>query len=401
MDRLRFLENPVQHYDWGSHTAIAELTGRPAPTGEPEAELWMGAHRKAPSSVRADDGTVPLDRWIRRDPERILGPEVASRYEGRLPFLFKVLAARMPLSIQAHPDADQAREGFARENKRGLDPSAPERNYRDPNHKPELICALSEFWAMNGFRSGSAMLRLAEELDVAALGRLLEPLERDETRIADVFGRLMDLDGEERARLLGPAVDRARRLCDRNAAFEWMVRLSEHFAGDPGLLSPLLLNVVKLEPGQSMFLPARRLHAYLGGTGMEIMASSDNVLRGGLTNKHVDVPELMHVLDFEPSDPDVRGPLRGGPALDEYPCAAEEFTLSVVRVRPGVSHRSAGAGRAAILLCTVGRARVFTAEQRLEMDRGRCLWVPAGAPDYTVEGEATVYCGSVGDQRRS
>lgn len=394
MNRIRLLQNTVQEYAWGSHTAIAELTGAPTPSERPQAEMWMGAHPRGPSLVLEGQKKVPLTEVIRRDPDAVLGPRVVKDFGPSLPFLFKVLAAEKPLSIQAHPDADQARKGYARENEQGIDPMAPERNYRDPNHKPELICALTAFWAVNGFRPAEQMDERLARLDVAPGHLLRTALTRGSHGIRRLFETLMTMEDASRAPFIDQLVRRACTVADEDPAFSWMARLADRYAGDPGVLCPVLLNLVRLEPGQAMYLPARRLHAYLDGTGIEIMANSDNVLRGGLTPKHVDVDELLGVLSFEPTDPGVMQARRVDETTCTYATDAREFELSEITVDRGRTHRSGAHGGVQILLCTRGRALVRCIQKGIEeisIHQGQCMLVEASAPEHVIEGEATFY----------
>ncbi len=395
MNRIRRLSNPVQEYAWGSRSAIAKLLGQPVPSPGPQAELWMGAHPRAPSLVQLDVETVALTEWIARDPRAVLGAAAGS-FSNQLPFLLKVLAAGMPLSIQAHPDLDQAREGFERENAAGIDISASQRNYRDPNHKPELICALTPFWALNGFRQPERIRELAGALGCAGVDALCAHLGGADG-IRRFFSDLMTMAREPLRALVRESVGRARSIADADPAFDWMVRLSHEFPDDPGVLGPLMLNLVRLEPGQAMALPARRLHAYLDGTGMEIMANSDNVLRGGLTVKHVDVPELLRVLSFEPSDPGVTGPERASDVESIYRSDAREFVLSVIRVLAATPFDAPADHGAEIVFCTQGRGRIWEpeADRSLDLGRGDSFIVPAAAGHYQIAGEATLYRAAV------
>lgn len=393
MNKIRKLSNPVQEYAWGSRSAIAGLLGEPVPSPVPQAELWMGTHPKAPSLVEHEDGTVPLTEWIKRDPISVLGPRAAVAFSRELPFLFKVLAAAQPLSIQAHPDMDQAREGFDRENEAGIPLSAPERNYRDPNHKPELICALTPFWALNGFRPPEAILPLADRLGIGELASSIGA----SSGLARFFTDLMTMDPDRRKRLVGSATEAARALAAHDPVFDWMVKLSYEFPDDPGILSPIFLNLVRLEPGQAMALPSRRLHAYLDGTGIEIMANSDNVLRGGLTVKHVDVDELVRVLAFEPSDPGVEGPRRVSDTESSYRSDAREFLLSRIDVAPPIPHTSSEERTVEILVCTAGSGRIDEMHSGywLDVERGASFLVPASSGPYKISGEVTLYRASV------
>jgi mannose-6-phosphate isomerase len=387
MNRIRRLLNPVQEYAWGSRSAIAKLLGQPVPSPRPQAELWMGAHPRAPSHVLLDGGEVRLDEWIQKDPVTVLGPRTAVGFDRQLPFLLKVLAAGLPLSIQAHPDREQAREGFAREEEAGIPRDAPERNYRDDNHKPELICALTRFWALNGFRATDEIARLVERLDVVDL----EAIVSDD--LAGTLSTLLGMQPAMRRTLVGQVVDSARRLATEDPAYDWIGRLQMEYPDDAGVLGPLLLNLVRLEPGQAMALPARRLHAYLDGTGIEIMANSDNVLRGGLTVKHVDVPELLTVLEFEPSDPGVMAAEPVSRTESLYPGQAREFALSSIHVSGRDVFSSPEEREVEILLCTEGSGRLD--EMRtgywLEVSRGDSFLVPAAAGPYSIQGRATLF----------
>lgn len=394
---IRLLSNPIQAYSWGSRTALAELLGRPQ-GGEPQAELWMGAHPRAPSRVRTPGGEVPLDAWIARDPVAVLGRRTAERF-GALPFLFKVLAAEEPLSLQAHPDLEQARTGFARENAAGVPVDAPERCYRDANHKPELICALTRFQALSGFREADAILAAFETLGVPGLAAPLEALRRGgDAAVAPLFHALMTLDAGARGALVARAAERARRAGTSDAAQRWVAQLAEAHPADVGALAPLLLNVVELAPGQAMFLPAGQLHSYLSGVGVEIMANSDNVLRGGLTPKHIDVPELLRTLSFRSGPVDVLEPRPGRPGECCYDTPAEEFALSVVEVSAGTVFEADAERDVEILLCTEGSASIEGREV-LALRRGDCALVPAAAGAYRIEGDAVLYRAMVGVRR--
>ncbi|MFL5319851.1 MAG: mannose-6-phosphate isomerase, class I, partial [Myxococcaceae bacterium] len=325
---LELLENTIQPYAWGSRTAIADLLGLPSPSEAPQAELWMGAHPGAPSKVR---GGVLLSHVIEREAAEVLGAESRAQFGDKLPFLLKVLAAAEPLSLQAHPSIADAQKGFDDEEQRGVPITAPHRSYKDRNHKPELLCALTPFDALYGFRDVAQTLKLLRSLAVPELNWAVETLTREPNGngLRVVFERLLTM-GEER----GAAVEATVNACVRHdgpfkSECSWVERISKLYPGDPGLIVVLLLNLVRLEPGQAIYLPAGNLHAYLDGVGVEIMASSDNVLRGGLTKKHVDVRELLRVLDFNAIPPTALQPRKVG-AEDVYDTPAPEFRLSRV-----------------------------------------------------------------------
>ena len=290
----------LRTYAWGSHTAIADFTGRSSPTKHPEAELWLGAHPGDPARLAGDAGERSLLDTIAADPEGQLGASARQHFGDSLPFLAKVLAADEPLSLQAHPSEAQAVEGFAHEDRLQIPISAPTRNYRDRSHKPELLVALTPFEALAGFRPVARTVEFLEALSVASLDPFVNLLagqtEADGLRALFttwITAPQANLDVLVPAVLDG-AVDYLR---SGAAAFateaKTTLQLGEMYPGDAGVLASMLLNRISLKPGEGIYLTAGNLHAYLHGMGFEVMANSDNVLRGGLTPKHVDVPELL------------------------------------------------------------------------------------------------------------
>lgn len=328
------LEGIVRDYAWGSTTAIQELLGRPV-DGRPAAELWFGAHPDDPAF--APDEGATLDRLIAADPIGLLGPEVVDAFGPRLPFLLKVLAADKALSLQVHPDLAQARAGFARENEAGVALDAPNRNYHDPNHKPELICALTDFDALCGFRPVADTLRLLDDWAVPELKGLRDLLARDGLRAA--FTAVLTLDDPEAA--VAATVARAAGEPSDSpwAGTAHAVGLIDHdFPGDVGAVLALLLNHVRLAPGEALFLAAGNVHAYLRGTGVEIMANSDNVLRCALTPKHVDIEELLAITDFREL-PDPRWPAKRDQAGTEFAVPVPDFALRQLAMDSAFEHR--------------------------------------------------------------
>jgi mannose-6-phosphate isomerase len=381
------LDNPVRGYTWGSRTAIAGLQGRPAPTRGPEAELWMGAHPDSPSAV----GGSPLTDTIARDPVGVLGAANVARFGERLPFLLKVLAAAEPLSLQAHPTTEQAVAGFAAEEATGKPRDASDRNYRDAHHKPELLVAVEPFDALCGFRDPAKTAALLAGLDVADLTPTIAALRQDDpgTALRDAVTGLMGLGDGDRKALVEEVVDAARG----RDGYELAVALGDRYPGDLGVVVALLLNRVRLAPGEAVWMPAGNMHAYLSGTGVEIMAASDNVLRGGLTTKHVDVPELMRVLRFEVLDDPVVRPRRIAPGLVTWPAPIDDFAL--YRAEPAV----AGAGPAMItlpgdgpriVLCLRGEVSVDDGAGAVTLTGGQAAFGAAGRT-ATVTGTGEVY----------
>ncbi|ATB33342.1 mannose-6-phosphate isomerase, class I [Melittangium boletus] len=393
---MDLLDNVIQPYAWGSRTALAELLGQPTPSATCQAELWMGAHPGAPSRVRRGTEGRSLLELIRAAPERELGGAVASRFGGELPFLFKVLAAESPLSLQTHPSLAQAREGYARENALGLALSAPHRNYKDPNHKPELTCALTPFDALCGFRRADETLALFDSLGLESLAPLLAPLREspDARGVARMFEALMTWPRERRGALVSEVTEACAVGAGREGRFReelrQAVRLGELYPGDPGVVGALMLNLVRLQPGEAIYLPAGNLHAYLGGVAVELMANSDNVLRGGCTPKHVDVPELLRVLDFQCGPVRTLVAIPGQDSESVYPTPAEEFRLSRFELRPGLAPRPERRGPE-ILLCAEGSARLSLAGETLALPRGASVFVSAAEGAYTLEGDGLVF----------
>jgi mannose-6-phosphate isomerase len=348
------LKPETKHYDWGSPVWIPRLTGERNDTGEPYAELWLGVHAGGPSQVLAGAGNEerPLAELIGEDPRFYLGKETADAF-GTLPYLFKLLAAAKPLSIQAHPNSAQAREGFERENRANIPLDAPERNYKDPNHKPELLCALTPFRAMAGFRQPDEIEKLLGAFACPALAPLVAALrqarEGGEAESCRAFlGSLLRIGTEARQEITAHIRQRIAEIEQDAPEYtrEWrmIAAFAALFPGDPAVIAPFYLNVIDLLPGEAVFIPAGILHAYVEGFGVELMAASDNVLRGGLSPKHIDVPELLGILTPEPWKPAVWKAAGGDCGFFSYPVSCKEFVLSVMR---GIGSDAAFSGEAA------------------------------------------------------
>jgi mannose-6-phosphate isomerase len=399
MRTIKLLKNTVQNYAWGSPTAISELLGEQNPSHEPRAELWMGAHSKAPSSVNYDGQWLSLTELIAKYPQEILGKDVALAFDNKLPYLFKVLAAAKPLSIQAHPSLNQAKEGFERETDQGIAIDAPNRNYKDDNHKPECICALSPFWAMYGFRNIPDILALMGQICPVGLAGELGLLKKqpDSQGLKRFFTDLMTMESQRQKRVVDEAVQNAHRYSDENFAFHWMTRLSNEYPTDIGIFAPLLLNLIELKPGEALFLPAGELHAYLEGVGMELMANSDNVLRGGLTPKHIDVPELLKVLNFRPRPVNILKTVKKNKNERVYAGEADEFVLSVVSVSAGSPYHSSESRSVEIMLCTEGAAYLKDegTQEIINIKKGDSALIPAAVISYSITGDALIYKAAV------
>jgi mannose-6-phosphate isomerase len=434
------ITNTPRDYAWGSRTAIAELLGRQA-SGGPEAELWLGAHPGSPSIVT--DATPAfagrrLDEVIAEDPARFLGPGRTT-----LPFLLKVLAADQPLSLQAHPNPAQAEAGFARENEAGLAVDAPERNYRDASAKPELLLALSPtFEALAGFQHVSTIRMLLEELilftsgdDRDAVRGLADRLAGGDPALAGSTGSSQDVaagapplssatvpahtgagnplhdtvgwllrGGDDVAALVG-AVTRAAASSAGTSSFrrefETAGRLADLHPGDPGIVLSLLLNRISLGQGQALFLQAGSIHAYLEGLGIELMTSSDNVLRGGLTSKHVDVDELLDVVVFESTPVPVVRPDSPVPGVTVFRTDGDDFVLAQVALGDAAAvhgYRLAGPDTAtftltgpAIVLVVSGGLRIDGTADRTNLARGDAALITPDEGTISFSGSGVAY----------
>lgn len=410
---MKLLAGVVRPYAWGSRTALAQLRGTPSPSAHPEAELWFGAHPASPARVcdrvehPAPDGEpfeCPDDLLtvIDADPIGELGSATVEQFGPRLPYLLKILAAQEPLSLQAHPSLEQAIAGFARENAEGLAMDAPERNYRDASHKPELVVALTEFDALTGFRDPLVTVELLKQLGVPALdpylGMLIE--QPDETGLRAVFTTWLTLPEKVISTLVPQVLEGAIALLGSGDGrfkleLQSLLELGEAYPGDPGVLASMLLNRIRLQPGEGVYLSAGNLHAYLHGMAVELMANSDNVLRGGLTPKHIDVPELLRVLDFHPASLEKLMPeVRSLGAERIYLTPAPEFRLSRVELdgtgmmaaqsisfdMPGPQVLSVMSGR--IVVESVGGERLIAGP-------GEAVWLSDSDPDVVVRADSS------------
>ncbi len=390
------LDGVIRPYAWGSRSAIPRLLGV-EPSDRPAAELWYGAHPDDPARV-AD---TTLDKLIASDPEGMLGARVVAQFGPRLPFLLKVLAAETALSIQVHPNHAQAEAGFAAEDAAGVPRYAPNRNYRDDNHKPELLCALTEFDALCGFRPVLGTLELIDALDVPELAPYRERLSGpDGLRATFALLTSGNHDG---------LVDAVTKALPRLAGTEWaslgtaLTRVAGDFPGDIGLAVALLLNYVRLAPGEAIFLAAGNVHAYLRGTGVEILANSDNVLRCGLTSKHIDVPELLKVTDFAPLV-DPRWPDEGQGFGHDFRLPIADFALHSADLdayrkpgQPAGRCATGTAGQPYLVLCTSGEVTVELSGARVRLGPGRAAFVPARDAAFTLTGRGETFLATVGE----
>lgn len=372
---IRKITNQAQPYAWGSRTLISDHLAIEA-TGQPMAEIWFGTHAGSMARDLEDPGKTLLEL----------------RNEKPLTFLLKLLAAESPLSIQAHPNTEQAAAGFERENRAGISITAPNRNYKDAGHKPEMIVALSEFEALCGFRTVEYVRELLEDIqsypaaeDLKAEAAHWAELLDDSLRA--LFSHL--LNSRSQFGVLSVAL---AALADFDSRFELCMRLNDLYPGDPGVFIALMMHHVHLQPGQALYLPAGNIHAYLSGLGVEIMAASDNVLRGGLTSKHIDVAELEAIVDFSTEPVELVRQVEIAAGMVEFKTAAEDFIL--YRVEPSGQRVLADLqlGQDAVILCTGGEVAISNSlGERLVLQRGETAFSSREARLTTFAGSGTAF----------
>jgi mannose-6-phosphate isomerase len=395
---MELLRPVIRPYAWGSRHAIADLQGRPVPASGPEAELWMGAHPSAPSGV----AETTLDAVIAADPDRELGPAVVARFGPRLPFLLKVLSAEQALSIQLHPSRAQAQAGFRAEHQRGVPPA--ERNYVDDWPKPELLCALTPFEVLAGLRparDAAALLRALSVPPLAPLAAELAAATAPEA-LSRALAAILEWPEDSRAELVTKVVAACATLAATDGPYAGacaaVARVAGDHPGDLGLVAMLVMRHAVLAPGQAVFMPAGGLHAYLHGTGIETLANSDNVIRAGLTGKHIDVPELLALLDPAVTVP-VLTPAPLGDGVTWFDTPAPEFRLYVADLAEPVIPLPADGPR--IALCTDGTATLrIQSGETVKLPRGGSCFIPAADGPLHARGPARLFLAAPGPQPR-
>lgn len=390
---MRRLNGQIRQYAWGSRTAIPDLLGRPS-TGQPQAEYWLGAHASAPSE---SEGQL-LTEVLQSDVEQI-GSNSQRHFGAHLPFLMKILAAEQPLSMQVHPTREQAQIGFQREEAAGIPLGAPERIYRDDWPKPEAMVALEPFDGLCGFRDPTHSFELFRALGVVELSELIDPLRAPggSFGVEETFLSFLRMGNDERwivDKVVAAATAVRRGERDFLEFCATAVELAEYYPQDPGVLAALLCNRIRIQPGEGVFLRAGLMHAYIQGVGVEIMANSDNVLRGGLTPKHVDIDELAKIVDFHPGEVEIFSAPPSGMELWQYPTPAPEFALW--RVSP--QRRPVGmpaTDRARIIVCTDGSLDLFANGIGLALKRGESAFFGAGE-QANIAGRGSGFIGAPG-----
>lgn len=376
-----------QHYAWGSPEVIPAFLGD-VPSGVPVAEAWFGAHPSAPSGTSTG---LDLRTYLAQAPRQRLGDDVVGRFGPQLPYLLKLIAPMQPLSLQVHPNLEQAREGFAREDRQGL--PRQRRNYPDANHKPELVYALTTFEAVCGFRAPRRAAELLAGLGAPLAAELLALL-RAQPSAAGVHAAFAHLLQTGTADQVDEVVEHcaarlAAGLSPSQRADAIVTRLAQIHPGDPGAVAALLLNPVTLQPGEVMFVPAGCVHAYLSGFGVEVMANSDNVLRAGLTAKHVDVPEVLATIDCVAAPPIRIAPEMLTEATGVFYAPVDDFELSLTRLTDDPGRRIPGRGPR-VLLTLEGQVHLSTQQHTTQLARGQAVFVAADEGDISAAGTGTL-----------
>ncbi len=380
----------VQHYDWGGLDFIPNLLSKTNPQRQPFAEIWIGAHPELPARAIIGQKEIPLDILISQVPEHILGSTITKTYQARLPFLLKILSARQPLSIQAHPNQKQAKQGFELENNKGIPINDKARNYKDDNHKPELIAALTEFYALRGFRDENELLESLTS--IPEFSGLIANFQANRTGLIDLYSNTMQMGQSEVDAILTPLIERLKQENSNNSYKKhqrgyWVLEADRIFSSnsdeqhkDRGIFSIFFLNLVCLQAGQAMYLPAGELHAYLEGSGVEIMANSNNVLRGGLTGKNVDVPELLATLAFDSGQPEIIYPQENPqePVVKIYNTSAVEFQLSQITLTESDIYDISPEHGVHIAIVLEGRVNLRCNASHTEYKAGEVFLVPYG-----------------------
>ncbi|UYI47319.1 mannose-6-phosphate isomerase, class I [Vibrio natriegens] len=390
------LSNPIKNFEWGCKYALSELFGIPNPDMRPQAELWMGAHSNGSSLVNIRGEDLSLADAINSDSAYWLGEQMEKGVE-QLPFLVKILAANQPLSIQVHPSKAAAETGFEKENALGVAFDAPERNYKDSNHKPELVYAITPYLAMNGFRQLDEIHNLFSAMELPSVALMLEPFLSNPSKqtLERLFAAILQLDESEKQQAVSELLNfdsTKDHSAEITEAFQLITELAKLYPDDVGLFSPLFLNIIELQPGEAMFLYAETPHSYLKGVGVEVMANSDNVLRAGLTPKYIDVPELIANTKFESIKPSAlkMEPTKQGERLI-YPIPVEDFKFDII----DDAILDITVLSPEILLCVNGSAEIKTEQNCVMLKAGESVMIPAATSSYSLNSQGVVartYC---------
>lgn len=399
MNKFYKIKGEIQNYEWGGKSFIPNLISENINKNYSYAEYWLGAHLKAPSKVFTEKGIISLDLFLNENAKETLGKQVAKNF-GKLPYLFKVLDVREMLSIQVHPSKEAARIGYKNENKKGIPLNASNRNYKDENHKPEIMVALTEFWLLHGFLDVNKLTRNIKE--TPELSFLLPIFLED--GYTGLYKKVMEYSQDEVNEVLKPLVERIlpkylNNQLEKSSPEFWAAKSlvnKESKNIDKGIFSIYFFNILKLSRGEAIFQDAGVPHAYLEGVNMELMANSDNVLRAGLTNKHIDVSELIKNTKFEATIPDI---LKGVRNIENgeviYKTLVKDFELSKIELSESIVHRSIS-NSLEILILIKGTATCTQSNETMSLEKGQAILVKADTA-YKIEtnSEVEIYKASV------
>lgn len=380
MKNLYYLKNTVQEYEWGSKDLMPDLLGIDN-NGRPKAEMWLGSHHRAPSSVETEGALIGLDKFIAEN-------KSVTGNGGELPFLMKLLAVEKPLSVQVHPNKQKAEEGFDRENAENIPLNSPERSYKDTNQKTEMLCAVTPFTALCGFRRPGDIYSLLNITVPVILRNEIEQLKKGD--IKNLLKRLLTMDKKDTKLLFNEfTASASSRIGTTNEAYPLCFELMDMYPGDTAALMPMLLNLIKLDPGTAICIMPGQPHAYISGIGVELMTSSDNVLRAGLTGKHKDISEFLAVTAYASVETKYVEPVEGK-SFKKYDMSSNDFALS--DISPNEVFSSSHKGLAAVMLCIAGDGKIsFANGETFDISRGQSALIPAYAPDYTISGKCRIF----------
>ncbi|MFA6507581.1 MAG: mannose-6-phosphate isomerase, class I [Treponemataceae bacterium] len=403
MTKIFRIRNAIKTYDWGSTDLIPAFLSEENTEKKNYAEIWMGAHPNDPSIAQFDKKKIPLNELIEDFPEDTIGTFCKQIFGNRLPYLFKILAVEHPLSLQAHPDKSQAVAGWRKENEAGIPLDEASRNYKDDNHKPEILCALTPFRALCGFRQPVEIRQLLDIFDSSDLTGLRETLnqKKEGEALTSFFSRFNGLSSEHKRSLLDFAANQAITLQTKDALNARIWRIVEQLAtsqsADSAVIAPLFLNDIELAPGQAIYVPSGILHAYLSGMGVELMANSDNVLRGGLTKKHIDMKELLAVLRFEPYKPPILKPsLSNLTGLCYFDIPAAEFRLFELNTLGENERHPLPPSTPSIIIIIEGAFDACCdSDPPISIKKGESVFISASATNPYISGKGLAYIASV------
>lgn len=397
MQPFFLLKNVIQKYEWGSFNGISKLIGIPNEKKEPFAELWMGAHPNGESKILFEGSEITLSSFINKNPNLVLSSKIAIDYNDTLPFLFKILSASKPLSLQVHPTKKQAQEGFNNSNE------LIKKNYNDQNHKPEIVVPLTRFKAMCGFRSTIEIERLFSLFNIFEFSNIIKQFKSD-PNYKNLLKSLLILPSDQQSSICSKVMEQLPKLKESSqdplviTALDFIKKIQRQYSNDIGMLAPLYLNCLVLEPDEAIYLPAGVLHAYIEGTALELMANSDNVLRAGLTSKHIDINELTSIINNEPYYPSIIKD-ENNLKLFTYNTPFDEFELTkIMSLSETLSVKIDGPS---IAICIKDSMTISVNKNEQKLYKGDSVFISALESELLFSGQGEVYIAHCGNNRVS